>query len=176
MATKRAAQALGKAMGFMIVLQRHLWLNLADLKDADHQVLLNATMTPSSLFGDVVESIIEPFVEAQKRGKAMSHAFPAADDEIQILVSTWLFPRRDDPRPGAAVMTATAPRQEPDVRRKAWVPGGSAMASGGEERRRAQERPAPKRQKFMCSNVWVLGVHSIKCIHSHIKSSFLLTQ
>ncbi len=28
MATKRAAQSVGKAMGFMVVLQRHLWLNL----------------------------------------------------------------------------------------------------------------------------------------------------
>ncbi len=33
------------------------------------------------------------------------------------------------------------------------------------EEKRGEERksgPAPKRQKFMCSNVWVLGVHSIK--------------
>ncbi len=59
MATKRAAQAVGKAMGFMIVLQRHLWLNLADLKDADRKVLLKAPVTPSGLFGDAVESITE---------------------------------------------------------------------------------------------------------------------
>ncbi len=38
MATKRAAQAVGKAMGFMVVLQRHLWLNLADLKEADRKM------------------------------------------------------------------------------------------------------------------------------------------
>ncbi len=35
MVTKRAAQAVGKAIGFMIVLQRHLWQNLAYLKDVD---------------------------------------------------------------------------------------------------------------------------------------------
>ncbi len=63
MATKRAAQAVGKAMGFMVVLQRHLWLNLADLKEANRKVLLtltlNAPVTPSGLFGDAVESITE---------------------------------------------------------------------------------------------------------------------
>ncbi len=35
MATKRAAQAIGRTMGFMVVQQRHLWLTLANLKDAD---------------------------------------------------------------------------------------------------------------------------------------------
>ncbi len=138
MATKRAAQAVGKAMGFMIVLQRHLWLNLADLKDADHQVLLNATMTPSSLFGDVVESIIEPFVEAQKRGKAMSHAFQQQTMRSRSSSAPGSSQRRDDPRPGAAVMTATAPRQEPDVRRKAWGPGRKRHG----QRRRREEKSA----------------------------------
>ncbi len=74
MVTKRAAQGVGKAMGFMIILQRHLWLNLADLKDADRKVLLNAPVTPSGLFVDAVESIIGHFAEAQKRAKTMSHA------------------------------------------------------------------------------------------------------
>ncbi len=76
MATKRAAQSVGKAMGFMVVLQRHLWLNLADLKDADRKVLLNAPISPSGLFGDAVETITERFAETQKRAKAMSHVMP----------------------------------------------------------------------------------------------------
>ncbi len=64
---------------------------------------------------------------------------------------------------------------------KRGVPVGSAKVSGGardatlarprllnrlpDDRRRGGERessPAPKRQKFSCSNVCVLGVHSIK--------------
>ncbi len=75
MATKRAAQAVGKAMAFIVVLQRHLWLNLADLKEADRKVLLNAPVTPSGLFGDAVEYITERFAEAQKRVKALSHVY-----------------------------------------------------------------------------------------------------
>ncbi len=76
MATKRAAQAIGRAMGFMVVQQRHLWLTLADLRDADRKVLLNAPISPSGLFGDAVESIVERFSEAQKHAKAMSHVMP----------------------------------------------------------------------------------------------------
>lgn len=37
-------------MGFMVVLHRHLWLTLADLKDTNHKTLLNAPITPSGLF------------------------------------------------------------------------------------------------------------------------------
>lgn len=62
-ATKHTAQAIGRAMGFMVVQQRHLWLNLADLRDADRKVLLNAPITPSQLFGEAVESIIKHFSE-----------------------------------------------------------------------------------------------------------------
>lgn len=60
-------------MGFMFVLHRHLWLTLADLKEADRKSLLNAPITPSDLFGDVMESVVERFGEAQKRAKTMSH-------------------------------------------------------------------------------------------------------
>ncbi len=53
---------------------------------------------------------------------------------------------------------------------KRGVPVGSANVSGGardatDDRRRGGERkssPAPKHQRFSCSNVCVLGVHSIK--------------
>lgn len=64
---------------------------MAKLKGADRKVLLNAPVTPSGLFGDAVESIIEHFTEAQKSRHAKAR-FPAADDKIQVLVGTWLFP------------------------------------------------------------------------------------
>ncbi|KAL0166276.1 hypothetical protein M9458_038120, partial [Cirrhinus mrigala] len=57
-ATKHTTQAAGRTMGFMVVQQRHLWLNLVDLRDPDRKVLLNAPITPSGLFGNAVESIV----------------------------------------------------------------------------------------------------------------------
>ncbi len=146
MATKRAAQAVGKAMGFMVVLQRHLWLNLADLKEAERKVLLNAPVTPSGLFGDAVESITERFAEAQKRAKATSHVMPGRTFQQQMARSRsssapGSAQRRDIPRPAPAVGTATAPRQEPDVRRKAWGPGRKRQGQRRSSRR--DSRPPP---------------------------------
>ncbi|XP_056593677.1 uncharacterized protein LOC130412904 [Triplophysa dalaica] len=93
MATKRTAQAIGRSMGFMVVLHRHLWLTLADLKDADRKSLLNAPITPSGLFGDVVESVVERFGETQKRAKAMSHVLPRRSYQPGRPNSTLLPPR-----------------------------------------------------------------------------------
>ncbi len=147
MATKRAAQSVGKAMGFMVVLQRHLWLNLADLKDADRKVLLNAPVTPSGLFGDAVES--ERFAEAQKRAKAMSHVMPRRAFQQQTVRSRSLSApgssqRRDIPRPAPAGGTATAPRQEPDVWRKVWGPGRKRQGQRRSPRRDSRPPPAAK--------------------------------
>ncbi len=145
MATKRAAQAMGKAMGFMIILQKHLWLNLADLKEANRKVLRRTFQ--------------------QQTTRSRSSSAPGSSQ------------RRVIPRPAPAVGTATAPRQEPDVRRKAEVPVGSAMVSRGardmtlarrqllshlpDDLKKGGEResgPAPKCQKFRCSIICVLGV------------------
>ncbi len=103
MATKYAAQAISKDNGFLVVLQRHLLLNLANLKDADRKVLLNAPVTPSGLFGDAVESIIERFVEAfqQQTMRSRSSSVPVLSQRRETKV----------------------PRQEPDVQRKVWGPG-----------------------------------------------------
>ncbi len=100
MATKYAAQAIGKDNGFLVVLQRHL---LLCLKDTDRKVLLNAPVTPSGLFGDAVESIIERFVEAfqQQTMRSRSSSVPSLSQRRETKV----------------------PRQEPDVQRKVWGPG-----------------------------------------------------
>ncbi|KAF4103868.1 hypothetical protein G5714_014855 [Onychostoma macrolepis] len=103
-----------RLMAVLQVFQRHLWLNLADLKDADRKVLLNAPVTPS---GDAVESIIERFAEAQKCAKAMSHVMPRCAFQQQTArsrsssahgSSQW----RDYPRPVTVAATATAPLQQ----------------------------------------------------------------
>lgn len=68
-------------------LHRHLWLTQADLKDSDSKTLLNAPITPSSLF---VDSVVERFSEAQKRACSSCHN------------SAWVFP---------PVQTQTTPLQ-----------------------------------------------------------------
>ncbi len=50
-ATKTTAQAIGRSMASLVVLERHLWLTLTEIKDADRVSFLDAPISPSGLFG-----------------------------------------------------------------------------------------------------------------------------
>ncbi len=63
-------------MGNLVVLDRHLWLTLTELKDSEKTALLDTPMNPSGLFGAAVETFTERFVEAQKQSKAINHFLP----------------------------------------------------------------------------------------------------
>ncbi len=39
--------------------ERHLWLTLSDIKDRDRVFLLDTLLSPSGLFGDAVDSVVE---------------------------------------------------------------------------------------------------------------------
>ncbi|KAI2651159.1 Golgin subfamily B member 1 [Labeo rohita] len=60
-ATKKTAQGIGRCMGSLVTLQRHLWLMLTDMRESEKAQL------------DAVGSFSEKFLEAQKQSKAMSH-------------------------------------------------------------------------------------------------------
>ncbi len=49
-ATKVTARSLGKAMSTMVVQERHLWLNLAEMKDVDKALFLAAPISKGGLF------------------------------------------------------------------------------------------------------------------------------
>ncbi len=55
-ATKQAATAMGRSMAAMVVMERHLWVNLADLEKKEKGFLLDAPVSPSELFGTSVET------------------------------------------------------------------------------------------------------------------------
>ncbi len=71
--TKVTARSLGRAMSTMVVQERHLWLCLADMKEADKARFLNAPMSQTSLFGDAVENFAQQFSAAQKQTEAIGH-------------------------------------------------------------------------------------------------------
>ncbi len=50
-ATKQAATAMGRSMAAMVVTERHLWVNLADLEKKEKGFLFDAPISPSKLFG-----------------------------------------------------------------------------------------------------------------------------
>ncbi len=76
-ATKVTARSLGRAMSTMVVQERHLWLCLADMKEADKARFLNAPVSQTCLFGDAVENFAQQFSAAQKQTEAIRHILPA---------------------------------------------------------------------------------------------------
>ncbi len=75
-ATKATAQAIGRSMSSLIVLEHHLWLMMTEMKEADKVPFLDAPVSSGSLFGLAVEGFAERFTEAQKSSKAMRHFLP----------------------------------------------------------------------------------------------------
>ncbi len=63
-ATKVTAQAIGHTMSSLIVLERHLWLTMMEMKETDKVPFLNAPVSLGSLFGPAVEGFAERFTEA----------------------------------------------------------------------------------------------------------------
>ncbi|MGL5828138.1 MAG: hypothetical protein ACRC0L_01055 [Angustibacter sp.] len=48
-ATKATAQAIGRSMASLVVLEHHLWLNLTEIKEADKVAFLDARFPRRSL-------------------------------------------------------------------------------------------------------------------------------
>ncbi len=78
-ATKVTARSLGKAMSTMVVQERHLWLNLAEMKDVDKARFLNAPISQGGLFGDTVEGFAQQFSAVQQQTEAIQHILPWRD-------------------------------------------------------------------------------------------------
>ncbi len=64
-ATKQAATAMGRSMATMVVAERHLWLNLADIGKKEKGFLLDAPVSPSELFGTSIETVVKNIREDQ---------------------------------------------------------------------------------------------------------------
>ncbi len=75
-ATKATAQAIGRSMSSLVVLECHLWLTLTEMKEADKVPFLDAPVSSNSLSGPAVEGFAERFTEAQKSSHAMRHFLP----------------------------------------------------------------------------------------------------
>ncbi len=126
-ATKVTARSLGKAMSTMVVQERHLWLNLAEMKDVDKARFLNAPISQGGLFGDTVEGFAQQFSAVQQQTEAIQH----------------ILPRRDEPStaaPGARPQSARR-RGRPPASSRAAPP--QAESTHRPVRRASRRRAAP---------------------------------
>ncbi len=128
-ATKVTARSLGKAMSTMVVQERHLWLNLAEMKDVDKARFLDAPISQGGLFGDTVEGFAQQFLAVQQQTEAIQH----------------ILPRRDAPStaaPGARPQSARR-RGRPPASSRADPP--QAESTHRPARRASRRRAAPPR-------------------------------
>ncbi len=75
-ATKQAATAMGRSMAAMVVTERHLWVNLADIGKKEKGFLLDAPVSPSELFGTSVETLVREAKSLGRRRRAQRPSNP----------------------------------------------------------------------------------------------------
>ncbi len=71
-ATKMIAQAIGRSMASLVMLERHLWLNLTEIKDVDKVPFLDFPVSPTRL----VLQLRASTTASQKSSQAMQHFLP----------------------------------------------------------------------------------------------------
>ncbi len=125
-ATKTTAQAIGRSMASLVVLERHLWLTLTEIKDA----FLDAPISPSGFFGPAVEGFAERFTEAQKASQAMRHFLPKRSSPAAAQSRPKTAPTQQPAKPAPAV-SAPQPARTQQTRGRS---------------RSARHHPFPKRQ------------------------------
>ena len=141
-ATKETARSVGQAMSTLVVQERHLWLNLADMRDTDKYRFLDAPLSQVGLFGDAVESFAQQFSAAQKQTEAIRHILPRRTPAAPTRP-----PAADPPstrrrgRPSAASSAPAKPQQQQPPkaqcgasRRKSTPPVQAAAKPGGKRR------------------------------------------
>ncbi len=111
-ATKTTAQAIGRSMASLVVLERHLWLTLTEIKDADRVSFLDAPISPSGLFGPAVKGIAERFTEAQKASQAMRHFLPKRSSPAAAQSRPRTAPTQQSAKPAPAVYAAQPARTQ----------------------------------------------------------------
>ncbi|CAM4662369.1 unnamed protein product [Leuciscus chuanchicus] len=75
-ATKETAKSIGRSMAALVATERHLWLNLSDIKEKEKHVLLDAPVSTAGLFGDAVNSAVAKSQEAAKQAAALQKLLP----------------------------------------------------------------------------------------------------
>ncbi len=129
-ATKTTAQAIGRSMASLVVLERHLWLTLMEIKDADRVSFLDAPISPSGLFEPAVKGFAERFTEAQKASQAMRHFLPKRSSPAAAQSRPRTAPTQQPAKPAPAVFAPQPARTQ--------QPRGRSCS--------ARRHPPPKRQ------------------------------
>ncbi|KAL0147886.1 hypothetical protein M9458_056807 [Cirrhinus mrigala] len=125
-ATKVMARSLGQVMSTIVVQERHLWLNLAQMSDADKVRFLDAPISQAGLLGDTVKDFAQQFSAVQKQTEVIKH----------------ILPRRESTKPPGARPPSARRRRHPPVASTPAPPPATSKEATPQPRRRAGRRRA----------------------------------
>ncbi len=75
-ATKHTARAVGRSMVGSVATERHLWLNLTEIREKEKVSPLDAPISQFGLFGEAVSSVVEKFRSAKTQSAALKQFMP----------------------------------------------------------------------------------------------------
>lgn len=75
-------------MSNMLVHERHLWLNLAEIRDTDKVRFLDVPISQGGLFGDTVKNFAKPFSAVKKQTESIKHILSRCDSSATLRMQT----------------------------------------------------------------------------------------
>ncbi len=75
-ATKHTARAVGRSMAASVAAERHLWLNLTEIREKEKTFLMDAPISQSGLFGEAVSAVVDKFRSAKTQSAALNQFMP----------------------------------------------------------------------------------------------------
>ncbi|KAI2656006.1 Transposon Ty3-G Gag-Pol polyprotein [Labeo rohita] len=130
-ATKVTARSLGQVMATMVVQERHLWLNLAQMADADKVRFLDAPISQAGLFSDTVEDFTQQFSAVQKQTEAIKHILPQRESTKPPVAKSSSAHRRGHP-PVASTPAPPPPPKESTAPQRGRRAGRGRDCSAGD--------------------------------------------
>ncbi len=70
-ATKHTARAVGRSMAASVAAERHLWLNLTEIREKEKVFLMDAPISQSGLFGEAISAVVDKFRSAKTQSAAL---------------------------------------------------------------------------------------------------------
>ncbi len=111
-ATKHTARAVGRSMAALVAAERHLWLNLTDIREREKVFLMDAPISQSGLFGEAVSAVVDKFCSAKTQSAALKQFMPRRSRDYSTPSSSvsreQSLPRKE-PSGGGAQATRPSP-------------------------------------------------------------------
>ncbi len=104
-ATKHTVRAVGRSMAASVAAERHLWLNLTEIREKEKVFLMDAPISQSGLFGEAVSAVVDKFRSAKTQSAALKQFMPRRSRDYSTPSSSvsreQSLPRKEPPSGGA---------------------------------------------------------------------------